>query len=350
MPNKNIRERNNALDICKGIGIIFVVMGHYHLNNTEYNILHKFVYIFHMPLFFYLSAFNLKIDKINLITFIRKRIKRLIVPWVIWSIIFSLITPIFFWLFYKEDILIQSIAKNIFLSLIHKGGFHNSWFLIALFWSQLIIVIFSLILKNNYKFNLTLILIISLSFLLNAEKLKNNIIHSIHVFDVAMASMIFIYFGYLLKNINYRNKLFCMLSFIGIILSYQFNSEIDIVYNQYGNIFLYILGGLAGSYFSMFISNLILDKSSTLSKLLVFVGRNTIWILIFNIYLLYSYKMLFNYFQLNINNWPIWFIIVLLTTLTPPCLIEIKEIIIKKLLLRREFLKSFDMNSCRRIS
>ena len=43
----NIMERNENLDICKGIGIVFVVLGH--IVTIPY--FHELVYGFHMPLF-----------------------------------------------------------------------------------------------------------------------------------------------------------------------------------------------------------------------------------------------------------------------------------------------------------
>lgn len=65
-------KRLDYIDYCKGIGIIFVILGHtYYGPQIVYNI----IYCFHMPLFFILSGFtfNKKNLKIGFWTFTRKK-------------------------------------------------------------------------------------------------------------------------------------------------------------------------------------------------------------------------------------------------------------------------------------
>ena len=45
--------RNTRIDIAKGIGIILVVLGHANLNMVLTNI----IYLFHMPLFIFISGY-----------------------------------------------------------------------------------------------------------------------------------------------------------------------------------------------------------------------------------------------------------------------------------------------------
>lgn len=69
-------ERLNAVDIAKGIGIILVVIGH--VPPSEYAI--RFIYDFHMPLFFFLSGLFLDEKKYDFKRFVLSRIKSLIIP------------------------------------------------------------------------------------------------------------------------------------------------------------------------------------------------------------------------------------------------------------------------------
>lgn len=61
---KKMNKRNNYIDICKGIGIISVVVGH--AANTDYfysagvNDIRKFVYIYHLVIFFWCSGYLYK--------------------------------------------------------------------------------------------------------------------------------------------------------------------------------------------------------------------------------------------------------------------------------------------------
>lgn len=53
-------QRLVFLDIAKAICIILVVIGHYHPDNSPewYNVIWKFIYSFHMPLFMFASGYE----------------------------------------------------------------------------------------------------------------------------------------------------------------------------------------------------------------------------------------------------------------------------------------------------
>jgi len=73
--------RNSSLDIAKGIGIILVVIGHLHEAPL---LLVKFIYSFHMPLFFILSGYIYNITKyssLSLYEYIRSKWGNLIIPY-----------------------------------------------------------------------------------------------------------------------------------------------------------------------------------------------------------------------------------------------------------------------------
>lgn len=77
------KQRYDYLDIAKGVGILMVVWAHILLVGWS----HKFIYAFHMPLFFFISGMlfnNAKYDSFG--SFLIQRIKRLFVPYVIYSI------------------------------------------------------------------------------------------------------------------------------------------------------------------------------------------------------------------------------------------------------------------------
>lgn len=67
-------QRIQHIDILKGIGIFLVVLGHVTTNND----LHKFIYAFHMPLFFIISGLFLH-DQTN---FIKSKAKSLLIPYI----------------------------------------------------------------------------------------------------------------------------------------------------------------------------------------------------------------------------------------------------------------------------
>ena len=68
-------ERLSWLDVLKGIGIIFVAIGHIYSNRTVFN----WLYSFHMPLFFLAAGWVYK-EK-TILTDIKRRIQTIVVPY-----------------------------------------------------------------------------------------------------------------------------------------------------------------------------------------------------------------------------------------------------------------------------
>lgn len=85
--------RNEVMSIAKGIAIILMVIGH----AEAPNLLNKFIYTFHMPLFFMAAGYFFSRKYLSdPWTFISKRIKGLYFPFVKWSLIFLLLHNVFF--------------------------------------------------------------------------------------------------------------------------------------------------------------------------------------------------------------------------------------------------------------
>ncbi len=76
-------KRIDYLDVAKGLGIIFVVMGHAQMP------VGKYIYLFHIPLFFIISGYfyNTKYDD-DLMGLVRRRINRLYVPYIGYGLAF----------------------------------------------------------------------------------------------------------------------------------------------------------------------------------------------------------------------------------------------------------------------
>ena len=74
---ENKKNRIKSIDIAKAIGIFLIVLGH----TLEFGELRKFIYSFHVPLFFFLSGLCFSRKK-NII-FIKKKILTIYVPYLI---------------------------------------------------------------------------------------------------------------------------------------------------------------------------------------------------------------------------------------------------------------------------
>jgi fucose 4-O-acetylase-like acetyltransferase len=69
-------KRNKTIDCMKGLTIILMVIGHMHLNSY----VDKYIYSFHMPLFFIVSGCLYKPGKLSL-NYVKKKAQNLLLPY-----------------------------------------------------------------------------------------------------------------------------------------------------------------------------------------------------------------------------------------------------------------------------
>lgn len=140
--------RDSTIDIAKGIGIFLVVLGHFAVFASP---LYHYIYLFHMPLFFFISGMFAK--SMGIKEFFVKKTRRLLVPY------------LFYWIF---NHLIQYIGQTIFF---HDFSLRDMnldilvggvlWFLISL-WSIYLIYTIGCLIGRYAFFLYTVISIIGL--------------------------------------------------------------------------------------------------------------------------------------------------------------------------------------------
>lgn len=101
---RHLFMRDKLIDVAKGLGIFLVVLGH-----THHGVCSHFVYLFHMPLFFFLSGATLVYSKSKAIN-VGKRAKSLLLPY----LVFSLVSFGYWWL-------IESKFRPVHLASIFSG-------------------------------------------------------------------------------------------------------------------------------------------------------------------------------------------------------------------------------------
>lgn len=128
-----MNKRFDYLDIAKGLGILFVVWAHIMLTGLS----HQMIYAFHMPLFFLLSGMLFQRKKYNsFLQFVKKRAERLLVPYVLWSVVTWCVWALFRYVRHDE---VASYWMPLLQTFIAQGSgefiVHNSalWFIPCLF-------------------------------------------------------------------------------------------------------------------------------------------------------------------------------------------------------------------------
>ncbi|MGG1754302.1 acyltransferase family protein, partial [Bacillus pumilus] len=77
-----MNKRLEWVDAAKGIGILLVVMAHVPIPDS----FKQFIYSFHMPLFFLLSGMMFRSSSRPALSFIQKKAKSLLLPYLYFSI------------------------------------------------------------------------------------------------------------------------------------------------------------------------------------------------------------------------------------------------------------------------
>lgn len=260
------------LDICRGIGIILVVLGH----SAIPEVLRKYIFSFHMPLFFFISGFLFKKNtNLSIVSYVLHKVRTLLLPYFYFSIIIVICYYIL------NELTIKKGLINVLLGL---GGHHGIalWFIISLFITE---ILFYIVYNNVSNKNLTIYILVS--FVVGYIMYKMQI-HLPYKFEVTFTAIVFYYLGYifrkndLLKSLNKYFYLFGLM-FISILFS-SLNSRVDMNYNQLGNIIYFYLSAISGILYLHIISiNFITMNKyhlmAFLNKILIFLGMNSLIIL-----------------------------------------------------------------------
>ncbi len=148
------QERNKTLDIAKAICICLMVM--IHSGCPDY--LQRFIYIFLIPCFFFISGFLLN-DKYlkDLKTGVYAKTKGSYYIFVKWSLIFLLFHNVFSSLhIYESNLSLKEFGMNFIRVLTMRGSeqlLGGYWFLISLFWASIFSLFFLHILYKKNKMN-----------------------------------------------------------------------------------------------------------------------------------------------------------------------------------------------------
>jgi len=133
-------KRIEWVDIFKAIAVLWVVVGH---SSSPVN---GYIYLFHVPAFFFISGFTTDLDKSNLKTYAVRRLQSLILPFVCLNVFFILIrfsvTQLGFSnVFFASPMTWTSVPDAIWGIFLYANAFDlggATWFLVVLFEASLL--------------------------------------------------------------------------------------------------------------------------------------------------------------------------------------------------------------------
>lgn len=257
------------IDLAKGIGIILVLVGH---SNFLPITLKNYIYSFHMPLFFILSGYVFS-NKSTFKTFLTKKIKTLLFPYLFFFIIFLLF-------FTCKDLYLET--NNFYNNCIglffqFPGYVYSIWFLICLFVLQILFYFVTKRTQNNiYKISFfsLFILIIGIIYF------KTINVHLIWQLQILFTALPFFSLGYIFKITNILNKIhntscfiicFTLSLFLFYLKTKYFISYTSLTSNIYGNFIIFYLLAISSSLYIV-----IFSKKISYLWPLNYIGKNSL--------------------------------------------------------------------------
>ena len=289
-------SRNKQLDIAKGIGIILVVLGHQiDFFDVAFPMVYRYIYLFHVPLFFFLSGlfFN---ESESFRNCFEKKFRRLFVPFVLVNIFFFFVEMIRAWklgMAYDGEL----GWKDLWLACI--GGCpvpsmlaDPSWFLLVLF-RIILIYKFFMLLTGGRKWLMAVICVVLV--FIGVEYAPRT-----YMLGQTMVALSFFCVGHICGVDLVMKKFFGTvdavigtLAALPLLYLISRHQHTNIAMNVYGNVVLMYLGASLGIFAVLWISKL-MEKMPILANPISFIGQYTLSILIWHIFIM---KVLFTVFE-----------------------------------------------------
>lgn len=285
-------SKNNYISIAKAFGIILMVIGH----SGCPNVLIRFLYMFHMPLFFLCSGYFFKniSETISFKTFCKKKVKGLYFPYLKWSLFFILLHNLFFHIdiynsftnsyIYQTTDYLKQLTKTIVMT-DHELLIRPFWFIKELLLSSILIAFISLL---RYKLfpKLSHEILLAIMFIAtNFFKLTNLCLPILGDCSVLTFSAVYLYSGMVFRKfekkipVNIYTTGFTMLA--TLIGSYFFIGDIDMRYATLHNITPYYLLSISGIIMTFNLSKWLNKKP--INYYLYYIGNHTMPILALNL-------------------------------------------------------------------
>lgn len=276
------QKHYTEISVAKGILIILMVVGH---SGAPSNLV-EFLYLIHMPCFFFISGFLFKekyLDDVK--SFINRKFKGLYVPFVKYSFIFLLLHNALHNIgVYHNYYSLNDFRAKIFQIFTLTGSeqlLGGYWFLKELLYASIISILFiKLITITRKRINTRHLLFLCIFFVGTAY------LTSIAPFKIPtigsrtlLATAYFIA-GYTLKEVGLKNDYPLTLGIAGyvavIITSLFFSGNIDV---KGVDIFAYFAISTIGSISTIYISKAIVGSGM---RMLDYIGKNTFYILTYH--------------------------------------------------------------------
>jgi acyltransferase len=275
-----VKKRLNDIDIAKGIGILLIVLGH----TTHNEAFKKYIYFFHLPLFFILSGFFFNIKKFNTYwQFLKDNARSLLLPFVTFYVLAYI-----YWIFVERhlrpgdsQIPLTTPALGLIYGTDYKDYMKPNgavWFLMALFVAKNFLYFTVRYVKSKAVFFAVLVASVLIGYYLatiHFYKLPFSINSAfMGFFFVGLGYLAKPYYEYLFNGKPLYKIITIIVCLLASFLAINYNIMPDMDYCVYGNVLLFLVGGIGGTILCLFIS-----KRLKKTYVLEYLGRESLIIM-----------------------------------------------------------------------
>lgn len=267
-------KRIEYLDMVRGFCIIYMILGHIGFRSIWFD---HYIHAFHMPIFYFISGFLFKNCALHIFDYIRKMIKKIIVPYFLWAIIFLII----------DNKTALGSFGGIKTGLYHIFAINNDglpiagalWFLTSFFFCNIIFYILRKTLKNNLVLGVISLTIMIVGICLS-KYFNINLWWSL---NSALVGIGIYYLGYIMKNkitmiCNIKSKIVVILMLIIHFFLIKETGYVNMRTGTYPNTLMFIINPLLSFivYANIATQMLKLKIFSIPNKLIITLGRESI--------------------------------------------------------------------------
>lgn len=290
------------LDQLKAISMYIVILGHSLLKFKKYGLC-KFIYSFHMPLFFMISGFTFNPYKYGgIIDCVKDKLIKLAYPYVMLNL---LVIPLWY-INMKTGMIAEDSISTILSGILYSNNSvarapsNATWFIMTLFLAEIIYYILFYFFRDDKSLFLISCILCVVGVI---APLEREVYDAPFHLDVSLVAQFFYGCGHLLrKNFNlikeffHKNTCFKCIALIltGVLFSFL-NKNVDFSVELYSN-FVYTLI----SSFTVSITLFYLFSRLDLHfKILSYIGKNTIIILAFHLLVLRVLQAFYPLFKVD---------------------------------------------------
>lgn len=311
------KERYVELDLAKGVGILFVIMGHIQYISENFR---NFIVAFHIPLFFIIAGMLICIheeDKKSLAKTVMKKGRSILQPYFIFSLIFIIAQYEAYRI--GSSITLELVKQNIYLTFIFYG-MSVIWFLGALFTGEMAFLVVIKSFKKKWTPSVLVLWMIISCIANRALQYYKGIYGSLSYMN---------YLGYFLQMVirigiiaffvglgfyfwMFRQKikisslaagLTGVAALFATVFISRLNGGVDLHYMVFHNEFLYFCGTVTGSIGVLGICYGLKDFIKfPLLRILEFYGKNSLIVMLTHVdtYLMYASTIVVMHFNKDI--------------------------------------------------